>query len=120
RSELDAAAYGTLKTPIAVTSTSSTGKDRPPVVWRTGTDASKGARAASPTMSARLEPRAATTDPPGIPSANAGSVWQARTRPIFAVDPVVARTNQGSATTVMFVPVSEMNRERRTARTAGI
>jgi hypothetical protein len=50
-----------------------------------------------------------------MPSANAGRVWHARTSPIFDVDPVVARTNQGKATAVMFVPVSETKRARTTA-----
>jgi hypothetical protein len=50
-----------------------------------------------------------------MPSANAGSVWHARTSPIFVVDPVVARTNHGSATVVMFVPVSETKRAATTA-----
>jgi hypothetical protein len=77
--------------------------------------ASSGARRASPSTRARRGPSSATTCPPGIPSAKAGRVWQARTSPIFVVDPVVARTNQGSATIVMFVPVSEMKRAETTA-----
>ena len=39
-------------------------------------------------------------------------------RPIFVVDPVVARTNQGKATVVMFVPVRETKRAATTAATA--
>jgi len=119
-SELDAAAYGTAKMPIALTSTSSTGKERTPAACSTGTEIRSGARSTSPRISDRRAPSIATTDPPGMPSTNAGSVAQARTRPIFVVEPVVARTNHGSATVVMFVPISEMKRAMTTARSTSI
>ena len=42
-----------------------------------------------------------------MPKIAIGSISAARTQPIFAVEPVVARTNQGSATNVIAEPVSE-------------
>src|SRR5581483_9769323 len=45
--------------------------------------------------------------PAGMPKIAIGSISAARTQPIFAVDPVVARTNHGSATKVIDDPVSE-------------
>ena len=42
-----------------------------------------------------------------MPTIAIGSISAARTQPIFAVEPVVARTNHGSATNVIAEPVSE-------------
>ena len=54
-----------------------------------------------------LEPSCAITVPAGMPKMAIGSISAARTQPIFAVEPVVARTNHGSATNVIAVPVNE-------------
>jgi hypothetical protein len=51
-----------------------------------------------------------------MPKTAIGAISAARPQPIFAVDPVVASTNQGRATIVMFVPVSETKRDPTTAR----
>ncbi len=42
-----------------------------------------------------------------MPRSASGATRAASTQPIFAVEPVVARTNQGSATKVIEEPVSE-------------
>jgi hypothetical protein len=42
-----------------------------------------------------------------MPKIAIGAISAARTQPIFAVDPVVAQTNQGSATNVIDEPVRE-------------
>ena len=66
-----------------------------------------GTRAASATFIVRFAPRRAIREPAGIPSRPTGSSSAARTQPIFAVEPVVTRTNQGSATYVIDEPVRE-------------
>ena len=45
--------------------------------------------------------------PAGMPKIAIGSISAASTQPILAVEPVVTRTNHGSATNVIAVPVSE-------------
>ena len=66
-----------------------------------------GPRAASETSIVRFAPSRAITEPAGIPTSAIGSISAARTQAIFAVEPVVASTNHGSATKVIDEPVSE-------------
>ena len=66
-----------------------------------------GPRAASEMSIVFLAPSFAITVPGGMPKMAIGSISAARTQPIFAVEPVVARTNHGSATNVIDEPVSE-------------
>ena len=66
-----------------------------------------GPRAASQISIVLFEPSFEITVPAGMPKSAIGSISAARTQPIFAVDPVVARTNHGRATNVIDEPVSE-------------
>jgi hypothetical protein len=66
-----------------------------------------GPRAASQISIVLFEPSFAITVPAGMPKIATGSISAARTQPIFAVEPVVARTNHGSATNVIDEPVNE-------------
>ena len=66
-----------------------------------------GPRAASEMSIVRLAPSRAISEPAGMPKIAIGSISAARTQPIFAVEPVVARTNHGRATNVIEEPVSE-------------
>ena len=60
-----------------------------------------GPRAASETSIVRFAPSRAMSEPAGMPTIAIGSISAARTQPILAVEPVVARTNQGRATKVI-------------------
>ena len=67
-----------------------------------------GARAASPMTIVVRAPSRATSDRLGIPSSATGRISTARTMLIFAADPVVTSTNQGSARNVICEPRDEI------------
>ncbi len=90
--------YGAVKQPTANDAASRAGKDRCPVQCRIGITSISGPRAASETSIVRFAPSRAIREPAGIPSSPTGAISAARTQPIFPVEPVVARTNQGRAT----------------------
>ena len=56
------------------------------------------------------------TLPLGMPKIAMGAISAARTKLIFETEPVVTRTNQGSATKVICVPVIEISSEANSAR----
>ena len=64
----------------------------------------------------RFAPIRAMSEPAGMPTIAIGSISAARTQPIFAVEPVVTRTNHGSATNVIEEPVSETSSAVRSPR----
>ena len=66
-----------------------------------------GPRAASLMSIDRFAPSRAMSEPDGIPNSAIGRSCAAMTQPSFAVEPVVTRTNHGSATNVIDEPVSE-------------
>ena len=68
---------------------------------------SSGPRAASEMSIVFFAPSFAITVPAGMPKIAIGSISAASTQPIFAVDPVVTRTKNGSATNVIDEPVSD-------------
>ena len=68
---------------------------------------SSGPRAASARSIVRFAPSRAIRVPAGIPSSPIGAISAASTQPIFAYEPVVTSTNQGSATNVIEEPVRE-------------
>ena len=74
-----------------------------------------GARAASPTTIVFRAPHLEMTIPLGIPSSATGSSSTARTRLIFAADPVVTSTNQGNARKVICAPRDEIASALRSA-----
>ena len=81
-----------------------------------GSTSSSGPRAASETSIVRFAPIRAMSEPAGMPKIAIGSISAARTQPIFAVEPVVTRTNHGSATNVIEEPVSETSSAVRSPR----
>ena len=66
-----------------------------------------GPRAASEISIVFLAPIFEINVPAGMPKIAIGIISAARTQPIFAVDPVVTSTKNGSATNVIDEPVSE-------------
>ena len=78
-----------------------------PVHFRIGSTISSGPRQASAISIVRLAPSRATSEPDGIPKIAIGSISAASTQPIFAIEPVVTRTNHGRATKVIAEPVNE-------------
>ena len=66
------------------------------------------ARAASAVTMVVPAPTRSTTRPLAKPNSASGSRRTAKTTPIFVAEPVVARTNQGNATVVMFEPVDDV------------
>ena len=103
----DEAMYGAAKVPMANVVTSSAANERWPVLCRIGITSINGPRAASEISIVFLPPSFEITVPAGIPKMAIGSISAARTQPIFAVEPVVASTNHGSATKVIAEPVNE-------------
>ena len=87
--------------------TSTQPNDRFPVQFRIGSTISSGPRAASEMTIVFFAPIRAISAPDGIPNSAIGTISAAITQPIFAIEPVVTRTNQGSATNVIEEPVSE-------------
>ena len=82
-------------------------KLRAPAAWRSGIEARIGARARSATSIVVRAPRRWTTAPLGMPSTAVGRISAARTSDIFPGEPVVTRTNHGSARYVIRVPRTE-------------
>ena len=82
------------------------------MLCRIGITSISGPRAASEISIVFFAPSFEITVPAGMPKMAIGSISAARTQPIFAVEPVVARTNHGSATNVIAVPVSETSSSR--------
>jgi hypothetical protein len=68
----------------------------------------------------RFAPSRAISAPLGIPKMPTGMSSAARTQPMRAVEPVVARTNQGSATNVIEEPVRETVSATRIERSDGL
>ena len=89
--------YAHPKVPSRTATTRIKVNDSPPTAFRSGTSATIGARAASAISIEVLGPRRCTTEPAGMPSSAIGASSAAKTRPIFVGEPVVTRTNQGSA-----------------------
>ena len=107
-----------MKQPSSATSTSSSSKLKTPAEWRSGIDTRIGPRAASAMSMVVREPSRWTTEPLGMPSIAIGRISAARTRLIFAGDPVVTRTNHGSARYVIRVPRTETVSATTSAETA--
>src|SRR4051812_6890217 len=103
----DEAKYGAAKIPIANVVASSAANERCPVLCRIGMTSISGPRAASEMSIVFFAPSFAITVPAGMPKIAIGSISAARTQPIFGVESVVARTNHGSATKVIDVPVKD-------------
>src|SRR4029453_18174204 len=77
-----------------------------------------GARARSETSIVVREPRRCTTTPLGTPRTAIGRISAARTRLILPGEPVVTRTNHGSARYVIRVPSTEIVSAATSAETA--
>ena len=97
-----------MKTPTNATSTSRSGKLSQPSSCRSGIEAISGARARSATSIVRRAPQRAMTAPDGMPRIAIGASSAASTMPIRVGEPVVARTNHGSARNVICEPSDEM------------
>jgi hypothetical protein len=81
-------------------------------------DARIGARAKSATSIVVREPSRWTSAPLGTPRIAIGRISAARTRLILLGDPVVTRTNHGSARYVIRVPRTEIVSAATSAETA--
>src|SRR4051812_7548986 len=103
----DEAKYGAAKIPIANVVASSAANERCPVLCRIGMTSISGPRAASEMSIVFFAPSFAITVPAGMPKIAIGSISTASAKPIFAVEPVVMRTKNGSATNVIDEPVNE-------------
>ena len=97
-----------MKTPTIATITSRSGKLSTPSSWNSGIAAISGARARSATIIVRRAPHRAITAPDGMPRIAIGASSAASTTPIRVGEPVVLRTNQGSARNVICEPSEEM------------
>src|SRR5215212_248391 len=104
-----------MKQPSANVNASSAGKLRWSVQKSTGIAAISGTRAASARFIVRFAPSRAIRLPLGMPRSPTGRSSAARTQPIFAVEPVVTRTNQGSATYVIAEPLRDTSSATTTA-----
>ncbi len=91
------AKYGGMNAPSTATIPSRSGNDSTPAAWRTGTDASNGARARSEASIVVREPSRWTSAPLGTPRSAIGTISAARTSVIFDTEPVVTSTNHGNA-----------------------
>ncbi len=112
------AKYGGMKQPSSATIPSRSGKVRRSSPCSSGIDARIGARAKSEISIVFRAPMRSTRIPLGMPSTTIGAISAARTSVIFPGDPVVTRTNHGSARYVMRVPKTEMTSARTSAETA--
>ena len=108
-----------MKTPTNETSTRSIGKLSQPSSWRSGIDAINGARARSETSIERRAPQRAITAPEGMPRIATGASSTASTMLIFVGEPVVARTNHGSARNVICEPSAETTCDASSAAIPG-
>jgi hypothetical protein len=93
-----------------------TGKVSRPSRCSDGTTSTSTDRAASNVSIVRRTPHLLTRSPDGIPRSATGNSSTAKTSPIRVADPVVVRTNHGSARKVIWVPRAEMNSEVTIAR----
>src|SRR5262249_61565448 len=107
--------YGAVKAPRAKTIAHSHPNVRWPLQWRSGTSAIRGARSASDHSIVVRAPSRAITEPLGMPRIAIGAISTARTMLVFVAEPVVTRTNQGSATKVIAVPPAETASATRSA-----
>ena len=112
------AKYGGMNAPSTATKPSSIGKLRTPSEWRSGIAAISGTRAMSDTSMVARPPNRSTTAPLGIPRSAIGAICTARTTLIFPGEPVVTRTNHGSARYVIRDPSVEMTSATTRAPTA--
>ena len=110
------AMYGAVKQPSRKTITSSAARLRCPLQCRIGTSATSGARTRSETSIERRAPRRKTSEPLGRPKSASGRISTASTTLMRVAEPVVASTNQGSATNVIALPVDETISARTSAR----
>ncbi len=100
--------YGAMKTPLAATSASRTGNGSSPSDCSSGIAPSSGTRARSQISIVRRVPMRAAIAPPQKPSSAIGTISAISTHVIRCGDPVVRRTNHGSASQVICVPSDEI------------
>ena len=100
--------YGAMKQPSTKTSTSRSGNESMPASCSRGMDSISGTRTKSQTSIVFTAPRRETTAPLGMPSSAIGSSSAASTIPMRVVEPVVVRTNHGSARNVICAPSDEI------------
>src|SRR4051794_29762164 len=85
-----------------------TARGSAPSKARTGTEATRQARARSETSIIRRAPKTVAMRPPHRPSSAIPKNSAASTAPMRAADPVETRTSHGSATAVISVPIVEI------------
>jgi hypothetical protein len=100
--------YGVASTPSATAIATSCASDKLPTQCSTGISAVSGALAASAISIVRRDPSAASTVPLGIPNNAKPAMPPARTKLICFAEPVLTRTNHGSASELIWLPVVEI------------
>ena len=105
-----------VQTLVRATSTTSSGNDSASRLWSAGIAASSGNRAASAITIVCLAPIRAISEPAKRGSVTNGMLPIPRTSPSFVADPVVTRTNQGSANTVIDEPIDDTTSAATIAR----
>jgi hypothetical protein len=107
-----------MKHPSSATMARSSSKLRAPAACSSGIEARIGARARSAASIVVRAPRRWTSAPLGMPRRAVGRTSAARTSDTFPGEPVVTRTNHGSARYVIRVPNTEIVSAATSADTA--